>query len=65
MGACALPYYDKQSDNIERGIPCAGCQLALEKKVLSVPGARNGDMRLEIKCTRETASWITFGGGVV
>lgn len=35
MGACALPYYDKQTGEIEHGMSCAGCQLALEKKIIA------------------------------
>lgn len=31
MGACALPYYDRQTGKIEHGMSCAGCQLALRK----------------------------------
>ncbi|PWY91988.1 hypothetical protein BO94DRAFT_564671 [Aspergillus sclerotioniger CBS 115572] len=34
MGACALPYYDKESGELERGISCAGCQLAIEKDII-------------------------------
>lgn len=35
MGACALPYYDKKSGEIEHGISCPGCQLALEKSIIA------------------------------
>lgn len=31
MGSCALPYYDKQTGKVERGISCAGCQISLER----------------------------------
>ncbi|KAI6082224.1 hypothetical protein F4821DRAFT_218265 [Hypoxylon rubiginosum] len=34
MASCALPYYDKRTGNIERGVSCAGCQLALEKGII-------------------------------
>ncbi|OJJ47624.1 hypothetical protein ASPZODRAFT_15076 [Penicilliopsis zonata CBS 506.65] len=40
MGSCALPYYDKQTGKVERGISCAGCQLAVEKDIVSVKGTR-------------------------
>ena len=30
MASCALPYYDKVIGDIEYGISCAGCQIALE-----------------------------------
>ncbi|KAJ5709147.1 hypothetical protein N7493_010481 [Penicillium malachiteum] len=35
MRSCALPYYDKATGNVERGISCAGCQLAIEKKIFT------------------------------
>ena len=38
MGACALPYYDKRTDKVERGISCAGCQVAIEKSALDTDG---------------------------
>ena len=30
MGSCALPYYNKQTGQIEHGISCAGCQIDTE-----------------------------------
>ncbi|UZP40633.1 hypothetical protein NXS19_008449 [Fusarium pseudograminearum] len=33
MGSCALPYYDKTAGSVEHGVPCAGCQFALEKGI--------------------------------
>ena len=38
-----------------------GVNLVL-KKALSVPRARNGDTRLEIKCMRKRALWSIFSG---
>lgn len=38
MGSCALPYYDKVSGNVQHGISCAGCQLALEKDIIGSKG---------------------------
>ncbi|GAM35511.1 hypothetical protein TCE0_017r03908 [Talaromyces pinophilus] len=35
MGACALPYYDKQTGEVDHGMSCAGCQLALEKSIIA------------------------------
>ncbi|KAG8668428.1 hypothetical protein FPOAC1_007807 [Fusarium poae] len=29
MGSCALPYYDKTTGDVEYGVSCAGCELAL------------------------------------
>lgn len=37
MGSCALPYYDKETDKVERGISCAGCQLSIEKGITGTP----------------------------
>ena len=34
MGSCALPYFDCPTGKVEHGISCAGCQLAVEKRVL-------------------------------
>jgi hypothetical protein len=36
MASCALPYYDRRAGRIERGMSCAGCQLALEKLIIGV-----------------------------
>jgi hypothetical protein len=35
-GACVLPYYDRETDQIERGVCCAGCLLAAEKDRISM-----------------------------
>ncbi|KAH6681027.1 hypothetical protein F5X68DRAFT_211737 [Plectosphaerella plurivora] len=35
MAACALPFLEKQSGEIEAGVACAGCQLALSKDLQS------------------------------
>lgn len=42
MGSCALPYYDKLTCRIERGISCAGCQLAIEKDIIGTRGTKWG-----------------------
>lgn len=34
MGCCALPYFDRRTHEVEHGICCAGCQLALEKYII-------------------------------
>ncbi|KAK3300681.1 uncharacterized protein B0H64DRAFT_381537 [Chaetomium fimeti] len=38
MGACALDYYNKQTGKVERGVSCAGCQLAFEKGIIGSLG---------------------------
>jgi hypothetical protein len=40
MGSCALPYYDKLTGNVEQGMSCAGCQLALEKDIIGTKGEK-------------------------
>lgn len=40
MGAIELPYYDQGTDKIERGLSCAGCQLALEKDIIGTRGEK-------------------------
>lgn len=40
MASYALPYYDKQSDKVDHGMSCAGCQLALEKYIFSTRGEK-------------------------
>lgn len=40
MGSCALPYYDKLTGNVEHGMSCAGCQLALEKDIIGTKGEK-------------------------
>ncbi|KAK4103329.1 hypothetical protein N658DRAFT_494656 [Parathielavia hyrcaniae] len=34
LASCALPHYDKRTGHVERGLSCAGCQLAFEKGVV-------------------------------
>ncbi|CAG8338828.1 unnamed protein product [Penicillium nalgiovense] len=36
--SCTLPYYDKQTGIVKRGLSCGGCQLAIEKDII---GTRN------------------------
>lgn len=38
MGSCALPYYDRRTGSVEHGMSCAGCQLALEKRIIGSRG---------------------------
>lgn len=38
MGSCALPYYDRRTHRVERGLSCGGCQLALEKDIIGSRG---------------------------
>lgn len=33
MASCALPYYDRRTNKVERGMSCSGCQLALEEGI--------------------------------
>ncbi|PVH77533.1 hypothetical protein DL98DRAFT_573683 [Cadophora sp. DSE1049] len=40
MGSCALPYYNKQTGQVEHGMSCAGCQLALEKEIIGTRGEK-------------------------
>lgn len=40
MGSCALPYYDRRTGRVERGISCAGCQLAIEKDIIGSRGEK-------------------------
>ncbi|KAL4904283.1 hypothetical protein BDW74DRAFT_29052 [Aspergillus multicolor] len=38
MASCALPYLDRQTGVVERGVLCAGCHVALEDKSLGARG---------------------------
>ncbi|KAL9566543.1 hypothetical protein ACKAV7_009458 [Fusarium commune] len=40
MGSCALPYYDTRTGNVEHGMSCTGCQLALEKGIIGAKGEK-------------------------
>ncbi|KAJ9298350.1 hypothetical protein DTO271G3_3955 [Paecilomyces variotii] len=40
MASCALPYYDKRTGQVEHGMSCAGCQLALEKDIIGTRGEK-------------------------
>ena len=46
MGSCALPYYDRRTGEVEHGMSCAGCQLALEKDII---GSRGEDWAFEAR----------------
>lgn len=35
MGSCALPYYDKETDTVDHGVSCAGCQEAINKDIIT------------------------------
>ncbi|RAK97688.1 F-box protein [Aspergillus ibericus CBS 121593] len=41
-GSCALPYYDKETGEVERGISCVGCQRAIERELFGTRGTRQG-----------------------
>ncbi|KAJ5735590.1 uncharacterized protein N7483_000715 [Penicillium malachiteum] len=40
MSSCALPYYDKVTGKVERGISFAGCQLAIEKNIVTTASTK-------------------------
>ncbi|KAL4939505.1 hypothetical protein BDV06DRAFT_214222 [Aspergillus oleicola] len=52
MGACALPYHDKEIGSVERGISCAGCQLDIEDEsglTIRVNWDANGEFEAQIE----------------
>ncbi|KAJ0415799.1 hypothetical protein BJY00DRAFT_326749 [Aspergillus carlsbadensis] len=75
MGACALPFYDEQTDQVDHGVCCAGCQLALEKDILprfdTVSGfaardkvyARDGFLEHFRWCEQAQLLWESSDGG--
>ncbi|KJZ76159.1 hypothetical protein HIM_04615 [Hirsutella minnesotensis 3608] len=75
MGSCALPFYDRQTGEVEHGISCAGCQLALEKHIIGSRGedwafeARNkvysqaGFLKHFIWCEQAQLLWKSSGDG--
>jgi hypothetical protein len=40
MGVCALAYYDRRTGRAEHGMSCAGCQVALEKRIVGSGGEK-------------------------
>ncbi|RDW92964.1 F-box protein [Aspergillus mulundensis] len=48
MASCALPYLDKETGEADRGVSCAGCQLALEKDTMGTSG-RNSDYNADAR----------------
>lgn len=75
MGACELPYYDKRTGKAERGLSCAGCQLALEEGLF---GTSIGNWVSEVRdklylrreflehfrrCKQAQRLWISSGEG--
>lgn len=45
MACCALPSYHLQTNQVEHGVSCAGCQLALEKGISTGTGCWASDVR--------------------
>lgn len=41
MASCALPYYDRRTSKVERGMSCSGCQLAFEEGIYDPRGPEN------------------------
>ncbi|KAJ5709148.1 hypothetical protein N7493_010482 [Penicillium malachiteum] len=35
MAACALPYYDKSTGEVDSGLRCAGCLVAFRKSIIT------------------------------
>lgn len=76
MASCALPYYDRRTGGVERGVPCAGCQLAIEKDIVGGGekwpyGARNkvyardGFLEHFRWCEQAQRLWISSDGGSI
>jgi hypothetical protein len=72
MGSCALPYYDRGTGNIEDGISCGGCQLAIEKDIVvgrwafdarDKEYARNGFVEHFRWCEQAQLLWISSDEG--
>ncbi|KAK4108641.1 hypothetical protein N656DRAFT_783869 [Canariomyces notabilis] len=73
--ACELAYYDKSTGKVENGICCAGCQLALEKRIIGSWGedwsyearnksyARDGLLGHFRWCKQAQLLWESSGGG--
>lgn len=48
MASTVLPYLDPASGNVQRGVSCSGCQVALEKKLVE-ERVESGDTELRDK----------------
>ncbi len=74
MACCALPSYNLRTNQIENGISCAGCELALQAEFIAGPWAkdvrdivysRSGFLEHFVWCEQAQALWLDSNGGTV
>ncbi|KAF2274627.1 uncharacterized protein EI97DRAFT_95024 [Westerdykella ornata] len=74
MACCALPTYDPQSLQVEYGVSCAGCQLALECDIITgelgadvrdMVYSREGFLKHFIWCEKAQLLWTESVNGAV
>lgn len=73
---CAFPSYNSQTDQIENGVSCAGCQLAVEEGILTHTGAwageirdmvysRDGFLKHFVRCKQAQVLWLESEHGTI
>ena len=76
MACCALPSYDLQTNQIEIGISCSGCQLALQNGISIEAGdwdwyvcdkvySRKGYLEHFAWCEQAQALWLESNNGTI
>ncbi|KAH7128834.1 hypothetical protein B0J11DRAFT_525926 [Dendryphion nanum] len=76
MACCALPSYNLQTNQIESGISCAGCQLALQDGISTGTGdwasdvrdmvySRSGFLEHFVWCEQAQVLWLDSNDGTV
>ncbi|KAF2789271.1 hypothetical protein K505DRAFT_96613 [Melanomma pulvis-pyrius CBS 109.77] len=76
MACCAIPSYNPQTHQIENGISCAGCQLALQDGISTGMGewacdvrdmvySRDGFLKHFVWCEQAQVLWLGSNNGTV
>ncbi|KAL6709609.1 hypothetical protein ACN47E_001037 [Coniothyrium glycines] len=74
MACCALPSFNLQTRQVENGVSCAGCQVAVEEGIITFTGAWAGEVRDVVysrdeflqhftRCEQAQVLWISSHGG--
>jgi hypothetical protein len=74
MACCALPSFDLRNGQAQKGVSCAGCQVAVEEGITTFTGAWAGEMRDAVyshdgflrhftHCEQAQLLWTSSNGG--
>ncbi|OAL56907.1 hypothetical protein IQ07DRAFT_22378 [Pyrenochaeta sp. DS3sAY3a] len=68
MACCALPSFDLQTGKAQKGVSCAGCQVAVEESITTFTGAwavysHDGFLKHFSHCEQAQLLWTSSNGG--